>query len=120
MEKADSYFLETATKTRNLGLVMSLILVPMMLVFVYIDHASPVLHGILGWRIGALIPGLVFLCYALFLYPRYPRAAVSLHVVQLAGPMIMMCGISADLAARPGFPIRPDGTHLVASRLHLR
>ena len=58
MEKADSYFLETATKTRNLGLVMSLILVPMMLVFVYIDHASPVLHGILGWRIGALIPGL--------------------------------------------------------------
>ena len=104
MERADSYTLETGTKTRNLGLVMSLILVPMMLVFMYLDHASPLLRGILGWRIGGLVPGLVFLYYALFLYPKYPHAAVSLHVAQLTGLMVMMSGISADLATRPGLP----------------
>ena len=38
----DAYFsLESNTKTRNLGLVMSLILVPMMLGFIYLDHVSP-------------------------------------------------------------------------------
>ena len=104
MDSADSYFLETRTKTRNLGLVMSLILVPIMLAFMYIDHSTPMLRGILGWRIGALVPGLVFLAYVVFLYPKHPGAAVPLHIAQMTGLMVMMCGISADLSTRPDLP----------------
>ena len=104
MVQADSYSLETRTKTRNLGLVMSLILVPIMLAFMYLDHSSPMLRGILGWRIGATVPGLVFFAYALFLYPKHPGAAVGLHIVQMTGLMVMMCGISADLSTRPDLP----------------
>ena len=104
MEIADSYSLESSTKTRNLGLVMGLILVPIVLAFVYIDHSTPLLAGILGWRIGALVPSLAFLSYALFFFPKHGRAAVPLHVAQLGGLIVMMCGISADLATRPGLP----------------
>ena len=104
MEENASYSFETSTKTRNLGLVMSLILVPMVLAFIYIDRVSPPLGGILGWRIGALFPALLFLSYALFLFPKHRRFAVPLHIAQLTGLMVMMCGISAELATRPDFP----------------
>jgi len=116
MEKEPSYSLETSLKTRNLGLVMSLILVPMLLVFMYIDHVSPPLHGILAWRVGALIPGLLFLSYALFVFPKHRRFAVPLHIVQLTGLIVMMCGITADLATRPEFP-RFGKTALISSLL---
>jgi two-component system cell cycle sensor histidine kinase/response regulator CckA len=104
MESDSSYSFETSTKTRNIGLVMSLLLVPLVLIFMYIDHVSPSLHGIIGWRIGALVPALFFLPYALFVFPRHPRLAVPLHILQLSGLIIMMCGISAELATRPEFP----------------
>ncbi len=99
-----SYSLETSIKTRNLGLVLSLILVPLVLVFIYIDHVTPPLQGILGWRIGALVPSLLFISYALFVFPKHRRFAVPLHITQLVGLMGMMAGISADLATRSGFP----------------
>ena len=56
MEVDISYAIETRTKTRNLGLVMSVLLIPVVLGFMYIDHVTPSLQGIVGWRIGALIP----------------------------------------------------------------
>jgi PAS domain S-box-containing protein len=104
MESDSSYSFETSTKTRNIGLVMSLLLVPLVLAFMYIDYVSPSLHGIIGWRIGALVPALFFLPYALFVFRKHPRFALPLHIVQLSGLIIMMCGISADLATRPEFP----------------
>ncbi|MGA2641586.1 MAG: PAS domain S-box protein [Spirochaetia bacterium] len=104
MEKDISYSLELSTKTRNLGLVMSLILVPTVLVFSYIDHVSPPLGGIFGWRIGALVPAFFFLSYALFVFPKHRRLVVPLHIAQLTGLIVMMCGITADLATRAEFP----------------
>jgi signal transduction histidine kinase len=85
--------------------VTSLILIPVILAFIVVDASTPDLRGILGWRIGALVPGVLFLVYALAAFPRLPRTAIVLHAVQLAGLMVMMCGISAELATRPGFPV---------------
>jgi PAS domain S-box-containing protein len=104
MKVVSSYARETSTRTRNIGLIMSLLLVPLVLGFMYIDHVSPSLHGIVGWRVGALIPALLFLPYAIFVFPRLPRLAVPLHAAQLLGLMIMMCGISVELATRADFP----------------
>jgi PAS domain S-box-containing protein len=100
-----SYAIETSTKTRNVGLVTSLLIVPVVLVFMYIDHATPALYGILGWRIGALAPAFMFILYALVFFRRRPRWAVPLHALQLFGLIAMMCGISAELATRPDFPL---------------
>jgi two-component system, cell cycle sensor histidine kinase and response regulator CckA len=104
MSRDRAYDKETRIKTRNLGLVMSLILVPMVCVFMYIDHTSSFLGGILGWRIGALLPALLFLTYSLFAFRPLPRLAVPLHVLQLSGLMVMMCGIAAEVATRPALP----------------
>jgi len=98
------YFMEASVKTRNLGLAMSLIVTPLLLGFIYIDSITPPFHGIFWWRIGGLIPALLFLSYALFLFPTFQRFAIPFHAVQLAGLIIMMTGISADLATRPDFP----------------
>ncbi len=77
----------------------------MVAAFMFVDASSSVLQGIEGWRIGALVPAVAFLVYALALYGKWPRAVVALHAVQLAGLMVMMSGISAELAIRPGFPL---------------
>lgn len=98
------YDLETRTRTRNLGLVSSLILIPAVSIFTYIDGLSPYLFGLLGWRICALVPALLFLVYALFAFRKYPRLAIPLHVAQLSGLMVMMCGIAAELSTRFGLP----------------
>ncbi len=109
-----AYFMEASTKTRNLGLAMSLILVPLLFGFMCLDSITPPLHGIFWWRIGALVPAVLFLVYALFLFPSRQRLAIPFHTVQLAGLIIMMAGISADLATRPDFP--PFGkTALISS-----
>jgi PAS domain S-box-containing protein len=104
MEKDLSYSTAVRSKTRNLGLIMSGIMVPMMCAFMYIDATTPSLAGILGWRIGALAPSIVFGVFALVFFPKHPRFTVPLHAAQLVGLMAMMCGISADLATRPDFP----------------
>ncbi len=104
MQQDSAYFLEASAKTRNLGLAMSLILVIVLPVFLYLDSTTPQLHGIRWWRIGATVPALIFVFYAFFLFPKHRRFAIPLHMAQLAGLMIMMCGISAELAARPEFP----------------
>jgi PAS domain S-box-containing protein len=70
----------------------------------YIDSITPPLHGIFWWRTGAFIPTLLFLAYALFLFPAYPRFAIPFHIVQLAGLIIMMSGITAELVTRQDFP----------------
>jgi two-component system, cell cycle sensor histidine kinase and response regulator CckA len=103
MEK-NAYTLEQSLRTRNTGVLMSLVLIPSVLVFMYIDHVSPILSGILGWRMAALVPLLLFLPYAFFFFEAHKRLATPLHIAQLAGLMIMMCGISAGLMTRPGFP----------------
>lgn len=103
MEK-NAYFLEQSLKTRNTGVLTSLILIPLVLVFIYIDHAFPPLSGIVGWRVAALVPAILFLPFALFFFKTHRRLTVPLHIMQLAGLMVMMCGISADLATRPEFP----------------
>jgi signal transduction histidine kinase len=99
-----AYSLEQRRKTRSTGLVMSLLLVAMIPAFMVIDSSFPYLGGIAAWRIGALVPGVLFLVYAVFGFRRLPRLAVGLHTVQLAGLIVSMCGISAVLATRPGFP----------------
>ncbi len=99
-----SYALEQARKTRSVGRVMSLVLVALIPAFMVIDSSFPFLQGIAGWRIGALAPAVLFLAYAVFGFPRLPRLAVGLHAVQLAAVITTMCGISAELATRPGFP----------------
>jgi PAS domain S-box-containing protein len=104
MQRDTPYSIETSIRTKKLGLVMSFILVPLMLGFMYIDHVTPSLDGIVGWRLGALVPALFFTFYALVLFPRHPRLAVPLHVAQLAGLIVSMCGIAAALAPRAGFP----------------
>ena len=101
MGKDPTYALERCIKTRNLGLVTSLVLVPMVAAFMYIDHISPSLQDIIGWRIGALVPALLFLAWALLVFPKHPRLAVPLHAIQLTGLIVMMCGITAELATRP-------------------
>jgi PAS domain S-box-containing protein len=115
--KIDStYAVETNTKTRNLGLVTSLLLVPLLFGFMYIDKVTPSLQGILGWRIGTLIPAVFFLAYAIFFFPKHPGLAVPLHTVQLFGLITTMCGITAELVTRPEFP--PFGrTALISSLL---
>ena len=67
MEK-NAYFLEQSLKTRNTGVLTSLILIPLVLVFIYIDHAFPPLSGIVGWRVAALVPAILFLPFALFFF----------------------------------------------------
>jgi two-component system cell cycle sensor histidine kinase/response regulator CckA len=76
----------------------------MLCVFVFIDHATPYLSGIIGWRICALASSLLFLAFVLFAFPTYPGLTVPLHVAQLVGLMVMMCGITAELSIRPGLP----------------
>lgn len=83
----------------------SLVLVTVVAAFMVLDASSPELHGIEGWRIGAIVPALLFLVYALAVFPRLQKATVPLHALQLAGLMVMMCGISSDLATRPDFPL---------------
>ncbi len=112
-----AYFMEASAKTRNLGLAMSLILAPVLFGFMYIDSITPPLHGILWWRIGALVPAVLYLLYALFLFPTNERFAIPLHTIQLAALIIMMCGITADLATRADFP--PFGKTALISSLIL-
>ena len=69
-----------------------------------VDASSPWLHGIEGWRIGGAASGAAFLIYALALSRRWEKAVLPLHALQLAGLMVMMCGISAELATRTDFP----------------
>jgi two-component system, cell cycle sensor histidine kinase and response regulator CckA len=98
---------------------MSALTVPLVLIFMYIDSVSPSLHGILGWRAGALVPAALFLAYAVFIFPRRPALSVlsvPLHSAQLLGLMVMMCGITADLATRPEFP-QFQKTALISSLL---
>jgi PAS domain S-box-containing protein len=99
-----AYFQEACTKTRNLGLVMSLVVVPIMAVFIYLDSLAPPLHGILLWRLAAAIPALLFLVYALLLFRSLPHLSVALHTVQLTGLILMISGCTAQLATRTGFP----------------
>ena len=104
MQQDSAYFRDASAKTRNLGRAMSMILVIVLPAFLYLDSTTPQLHGIRWWRIGATVPALIFLFYSFFLFPKHRRFAIPLHIAQLAGLMIMMCGISAELAARPEFP----------------
>src|SRR5208283_786864 len=104
MEK-DVYFLEQSLRTRNTGVLASLVAIPVVLVFMYIDHMLPLLSGIFGWRVVAIVPSLLFLAFALFFFEAHRRLTIPLHVAQLAGVMVMMCGICADLATRPEFPL---------------
>jgi signal transduction histidine kinase len=99
-----AYGLEQARKTRSMGLVMSLLLLAIIPAFMVIDSSFPFLHGIAAWRIGAIVPAVLFLAYAAFGYSRFPRLAVVLHTVQLAALIVTMCGISVVLATRSGFP----------------
>ncbi len=99
-----AYDLDQAAKTRSLGLVMSLVLAVMIPGFMAIDASFPFLHGIVGWRIGALAAPFLFLLYALLVYPRLPRLVPVLHGLQLLGLIVTMCGISAELVTRPGLP----------------
>ena len=115
MEK-DAYFFEQSLKTRNTGLVMSLLVIPVVLVFVYFDHRLPPLSGILAWRMAAIVASLLFLLFALFFFPAHRRLTIAVHIVQMVGVMAMMCGITAALATRPDFP--PFGrTALISSLL---
>jgi PAS domain S-box-containing protein len=99
-----AYFLEASTKTRNLGLVMSLIVAPIMLLFIYFDSITPPLRGILPWRLAAIVPSLLFLIYALFLFPSLSRFAIPFHIAQLSGLILMISGCTAELATRADFP----------------
>jgi len=103
MEK-DVYFLEQSLRTRNTGVLASLVAIPVVIAFMYIDHTLPLLSGILGWRVVAIIPSLLFLTFALFFFEAHQRLTIPLHVAQLASVMVMMCGICAELATRPDFP----------------
>ena len=98
------YFIEASTKTRNLGLVMSLVVAPIMLLFIYFDSITPPMHGILLWRLAAIIPALLFLVYSLFLFSSSSRFAIPFHIAQLSGLIIMISGCTAELATRPDFP----------------
>ena len=96
--------MEQARATRSVGLVMAIVLAAMIPGFMVIDASFSFLAGIAAWRIGALVPPLAFLGWALLVYPRLPRLAAVLHAVQLCGLMVMMCGISAQLITRQGLP----------------
>ncbi len=113
----DAYILKTSLKTRNNGLVMNLIVIPILLGFVYIDHVTPSLQGILPWRLAALVPQILSLAFLLFVPRGLPRLTIALHAVNLAGLMVMMCGITADLATRVDFP--PFGRSALISSLIL-
>ena len=102
--KKDAYSLEQSLRTRNTGMLMGLIVVPAVLVFMYIDHITPSLSGILGWRMVALVPSLLYLPFALFHFTAHRQLTLPLHIAQLAGVMVMMCGICAELVTRPEFP----------------
>jgi len=99
-----AYGLEQGRKTRSLGLVMSLLILAIIPAFMVIDSSFPFLHGIAGWRIGALVPAVLFIAYAVFGYAKLPGLAVGLHTVQLAALVVTMCGITAQLATQSGFP----------------
>ena len=115
MEK-DAYIFERSLKTRNTGLVMSLVVISVVLAFVYADHRSPPLHGILAWRVTAIVPSVLFLVFALFFFKAHRRFTIVMHIVQMVGVMAMMCGITAVLATRPDFS--PFGrTALISSLL---
>ncbi|MGA2478200.1 MAG: ATP-binding protein [Spirochaetia bacterium] len=115
MEK-DAYFFEQSLKTRNTGLLMSVLVIFVVCAFVYVDHKLPLLSGILAWRLVAIVPSLLFLLFALIFSTAYRRLTIAAHIVQMVGVMAMMCGITAALATRPGFP--PFGrTALISSLL---
>ena len=99
-----SYAAETSSRTRGLGLVTSALMIPVVLGFMYIDRVTPSLYGIVGWRIATLVPAVLFLSYAVFIFPRHRALAVPLHSAQLFGLIATMCGISAQLVTRPDFP----------------
>jgi hypothetical protein len=111
----DAYFFEQSLKTRNTGLLMSLLVIPVVLAFVYVDHTLPPLSGILAWRVAAIVPSLLFLLFALFFFAAYRRLTIAVHTVQMVGVMAMMCGITAALATRPDFP--PFGRTALLSSL---
>ena len=96
--------LDQVRKTRSLGLVMAVALAAMIPGFMVIDASFSFLGGIAAWRIVGLVPPLVFLAWALPIFPRLPRLAVALHAAQLSGLMVMMCGICAELVTRQDLP----------------
>ena len=98
------YVKEARTRTRKLGLIMSIVVASILLSFLYLDSITPALHGILRWRLAAIIPALLFLIYALFLFPSLSSFAIPLHVVQLSGLIIMISGCTAELVTRADFP----------------